>query len=71
MAAEPPQFRYVEEFVRYQLGQSCGARGMIESALPFVAFTIAWVVWPVYPAIAAAGGTALGWRRSVSFSGNR
>ena len=45
---------------------------MIESALPFVAFTIAWVVGrQLYPAIAAAGGTALGWRRSVSFSGNR
>ena len=60
-AAEPPQFRYVEEFVRYQLGQSLGgARGMIESALPFVAFTIAWVVGrQLYPAIAAAVGTAL------------
>ena len=42
--AETPQFRYVEEFVRYQLSQSLGgARGMIESALPFIAFTIAWV----------------------------
>jgi hypothetical protein len=60
-AAEPPQFRYVEEFVRYQLGESLGgARGMIESALPFVAFTIAWVVGrQLYPAIAAAAGTAL------------
>ena len=59
--AEPPQFRYVEEFVRYQLSQSLGgARGMIESALPFIAFTIAWVVArQLYPAIAAAVITAL------------
>jgi hypothetical protein len=60
-AAEIPQFRYVEEFVRYQLGQSLGgARGMIESALPFVAFTIAWIIGrQLYPAIGAAVGTAL------------
>jgi Protein of unknown function (DUF3159) len=59
--AAAPQFRYVEEFVRYQLSQSLGgARGMIESALPFIAFTIAWViVRQLYPAIAAAVGTAL------------
>jgi Protein of unknown function (DUF3159) len=59
--AEPPQFRYVEEFVRYQLNQSLGgARGMLESALPFIAFTIAWVVArQLYPAIAAAVVTAL------------
>src|SRR5512133_2129316 len=59
--AEPPQFRYVEEFVRYQLNQSLGgARGMLESALPFIAFTIAWVVArQLYPAIGAAVGTAL------------
>lgn len=46
-AAPPaaPQFRYVEEFVRYQLGQSLGGvRGMLESAVPFVAFTVAWVL---------------------------
>jgi hypothetical protein len=51
----------VEEFVRYQLSQSLGgARGMIESALPFIAFTIAWVVArQLYPAIAAAVITAL------------
>jgi hypothetical protein len=57
---EPPQFRYVEEFVRYQLSQSLGgARGMIESALPFIAFTIAWVIArQLYPAIAAAVVTA-------------
>jgi Protein of unknown function (DUF3159) len=57
----PPQFQYVEEFVRYQLSQSLGgARGMIESALPFIAFTVAWIFSrQLYPAIAAAGGTAL------------
>jgi hypothetical protein len=57
----PPQFRYVEEFVRYQLGKSLGgARGMVESALPFVAFTIAWVIGrQLYPAIGAAVGIAL------------
>lgn len=59
--AETPQFRYVEEFVRYQLNKSLGgARGMIESALPFIAFTVAWVVSrQLYPAIAAAVGTAI------------
>jgi Protein of unknown function (DUF3159) len=59
--AESPQFRYVEEFVRYQLGKSMGgARGMIESALPFIAFTIAWVIsQQLYPSIGAAVGTAL------------
>ena len=58
--AGAPQFRYVEEFVRYQLSQSLGgARGMIESALPFIAFTIAWVAArQLYPAIAAAVITA-------------
>jgi hypothetical protein len=57
---EEPQFRYVEEFVRYQLGKSLGGtRGMAESALPFVAFTIAWVVGrQLYPAIGAAVATA-------------
>jgi hypothetical protein len=60
-ADEEPQFRYVEEFVRYQLGKSLGGtRGMVESALPFVAFTIAWVISrQLYPAIGAAVGTAL------------
>ena len=59
--AETPQFRYVEEFVRYQLSKSLGgARGMIESALPFIAFTIAWVLTrQLYPAIAAAVATAM------------
>ena len=60
-AAETPHFQYVEEFVRHQLGESLGgARGMLESALPFVAFTIAWVIGrELYPAIGAAVGTAL------------
>ena len=60
-ADEEPQFRYVEEFVRYQLGKSLGGtRGMVESALPFIAFTIAWVISrQLYPAIGAAVGTAL------------
>src|SRR5215218_6360261 len=61
VTAELPQFRYVEEFVRYQLSQSLGgARGMIESALPFIAFTIAWVITrQLYPAIAAAVAVAV------------
>jgi hypothetical protein len=60
-AVETPQFQYVEEFVRYQLGKSLGGtRGMAESALPFVAFTIAWVISrQLYPAIGSAVGTAL------------
>jgi hypothetical protein len=51
----------VEEFVRYQLSKSLGgARGMIESALPFIAFTIAWIFTrQLYPAIAAAVATAV------------
>jgi hypothetical protein len=60
-AEETPQFQYVEEFVRHQLTESLGgARGMFESALPFVAFTIAWVISrELYPSIGAAVGTAL------------
>ena len=59
--ADTPQFQYVEDFVRYQLGKSLGgARGMIESALPFIAFTVSWVVVrQLYPAIGAAVSTAL------------
>lgn len=54
-------FRYVEEFVRYQLAQSLGGvRGMVEAALPFVAFTITWViVRQLSPALLAALGTAV------------
>jgi hypothetical protein len=55
------EFRYVEEFVRYQLSQSLGGvRGMVEAALPFVAFTIAWVIGrTLYPALGAALGVAV------------
>jgi len=58
--ADPTQFRYVEDFVRYKLSKSLGgARGMIESALPFIAFTVVWVaVRQLYPAIGAAVVTA-------------
>jgi hypothetical protein len=62
--AEPrlaADFRYVEEFVRYQLSQSLGGvRGMLEAALPFVAFTISWVIGrTLYPALGAALGVAV------------
>jgi hypothetical protein len=57
----PGEFRYVEEFVRYQLSQSLGGvRGMLEAALPFVAFTVAWVIGrTLYPALGAALGVAV------------
>ena len=59
--SDPRSFAYVEDFVRYQLSASLGgARGMVESALPFVAFTIAWLIGhELYPALIAAVGTAL------------
>jgi hypothetical protein len=51
----------VEELVRHELGQTLGGwRGMVESALPFVAFTVAWVLTrALYPALGAALGVAL------------
>ena len=57
---DPGSFTYVEEFVRYQLSASLGgARGMIESTLPFLAFTITWLIsHELYPALIAALGTA-------------
>ena len=57
----PAEFRYVEDFVRYQLSQSLGGvRGMVEAALPFVAFTITWVIGrTLYPALGAALGVAV------------
>lgn len=57
----PPEFAYVEEFVRHQLSQTFGGvRGMLEGAIPFVAFTIAWVIGrQLYPALGAAVGSAL------------
>ncbi len=60
-SGEPPRFRYVEELVRHQLSQTLGGvRGMLESAVPFVAFTIAWVIGrQLYPALGAAIGSAL------------
>jgi hypothetical protein len=62
-AVEPqqPQFRYVEEFVRHQLSESLGgARGMVEAALPFVAFTVTWVLTSaLYPSLGAAVGVAV------------
>jgi Protein of unknown function (DUF3159) len=59
--ADPRSFRYVEDFVRYQLSVSLGgARGMIESALPFVAFTAAWLIdRQLYPALLAALAVAV------------
>ncbi|HWH99210.1 MAG TPA: DUF3159 domain-containing protein [Propionibacteriaceae bacterium] len=59
--ADPGSFTYVEDFVRYQLSASLGgARGMVESALPFVAFTVAWLIsHELYPALIAAVATAL------------
>ena len=57
----PPTFRYVEEFVRYQLGRSFGGvRGMVEAALPFIAFTITWVARrDLYLALGAALAAAV------------
>jgi hypothetical protein len=59
--AERPQFRYVEELVRYELGRTLGGvRGMVEAALPFVGFTAAWVASrALYPSIGVALGIAL------------
>lgn len=56
-----PEFRYVEELVRYQLNQALGGvRGMLEAALPFVAFTVVWIVLrQLYPALFAALGIAV------------
>ena len=50
------EFRYVEEFVRHQLSESLGGlRGMLEAALPSVAFTVAWMISrDLYPALGAA-----------------
>ena len=58
---ERPQFRYVEELVRYELGRTLGGpRGMVEAALPFVGFTVAWVASrQLYPSIGVAVGVAL------------
>jgi len=62
-AAKPerPQFRYVEELVRHELGRTLGGpRGMVEAALPFVGFTVAWVASrQLYASIGVAVGVAL------------
>ncbi len=71
-----PPYRYVEELVRSELGKSLGGwRGMVESALPFVAFTLAWVLTrQLYPSLGAAFAVALvaalvrlGQRQSLRF----
>ena len=56
-----PQFRYVEELVRYELSRTLGGvRGMVEAALPFIAFTVAWVSSrALYLSLGVALGTAL------------
>ncbi len=48
--------RYVEELVRFELGKTLGGwRGMLEAALPFVGFTVAWVLTrALYPSLAVA-----------------
>lgn len=60
VAAGDRQFRYVEEFVRHQLSVSLGgARGMLEAALPFVAFTLSWVLTHrLYASLGTAVGVA-------------
>ncbi len=56
-----PTYRYVEELVRHELSRSLGGvRGMLESALPFIGFTIAWVASrALYPSIGVAVGVAV------------
>lgn len=56
-----PQFEYVEQFVRHQLSESLGGvRGMVEGALPFIAFTVTWVATrQLYAALGAALGIAV------------
>ena len=75
-ATDRPPYRYVEELVRSELGKSLGGwRGMVESALPFVAFTVAWVLTrQLYPSLGAAFAVALvaavvrlGQRQSLRF----
>lgn len=60
-ASEEPEFTYVEELVRHQLSVSLGGpRGMVEAALPFVAFTISWVLsTQLYLSLGAAVGVAV------------
>jgi len=60
-AAPEREFQYVEEFVRYQLSESLGGpRGMLESAVPFIGFTVAWVASrQLYLALGVAIGAAV------------
>ena len=60
-AAEQPRFAYVEEWVRHEMSKALGGpRGMLEGALPFVGFTVAWVIGQqLLPAIIAAVGIAV------------
>jgi len=60
-AAPEREFQYVEEFVRYELSQSLGGpRGMLESAVPFLGFTVAWVASrQLYLALGVAVGAAV------------
>ena len=60
-AAPEREFQYVEEFVRYELSQSLGGpRGMLESAVPFIGFTVAWVASrQLYLALGVAVGAAV------------
>ena len=59
--SDRPPFRYVEELVRHELGRTLGGvRGMVEAALPFVGFTVAWVTSrTLYPSLGVAVGVAL------------
>jgi hypothetical protein len=75
-ARGPEDFRYVEEYVRHQLSTSLGgARGMVEAALPFVAFTVTWVAtrqlsWSLIAAIGVAvvlGAIRLAQKQSLRF----
>jgi hypothetical protein len=75
-ARRPEDFRYVEEYVRHQLSTSLGgARGMVEAALPFVAFTLTWVAtrqlsWSLAAAIGVAvilGIIRLAQKQSLKF----
>ena len=55
------EYRYVEELVRAQLSAALGGpRGMVEAALPFVGFTVAWVLGrQLYPSLGVAVGLAV------------
>lgn len=60
-SGEGRQYRYVEDYVRHKLSETLGgARGMLEGAVPFVVFTVAWMISEqLYPSLAAALGSAV------------